>query len=154
METILCPNPKNYQLYPGGFKARCIGCWLEKVCEYKEYVELRRRMGLIEKREIFLSSDGRLCITEETKDGVRPVDVTDEVARILLGKVLKDNISLQEKKDSQNAIILNGERYDLVEADIEACKNCDLDKFCDKFKDAICNVFSGDKQGLIFKKKE
>ena len=152
METILCPNPKNYQFYPGGFKARCIGCWLEKECVYKEEVELKQMQQ--DYRSLSVSSDGRLFITEEAEKGVKPVDVTKVVARTLLKKVLKSNISLKEKDDSQNAIILNGERYDLIEAGIDTCKNCDLDKFCDKFKDAICNIFSGDKQNVIFKKQE
>lgn len=154
METILCPNPKNYQLYHGGFKARCIGCWLEKVCEYKEYVEHRQRMELMEKRKLCLGTDGRLYNMIESIDGVRSVDVTDEVAKTLLKSVLKDNLRLKENTGKENAIILNGVRYNLVEPDVESCSNCDLDKFCDKFKDALCNIFTDGNHGKIFKKQE
>lgn len=55
---------------------------------------------------------------------------------------------------TENAIILNGTRYDLVDKKIESCDKCDLDKFCDNFKEALCQMIGGDERGLIFKKAE
>ncbi len=60
------------------------------------------------------------------------------------------NVAEQEK---ENGITLNGERYILVKPDIESCSNCDLNDFCDKFKEALCDMFVGDR-GMIFKKGE
>lgn len=59
-----------------------------------------------------------------------------------------------EPKDmpTDNAIILNGTRYDLVDPVVESCENCDLDKFCDNFKEALCNAIGGGRTNLIFKK--
>lgn len=153
METILCPNPKNFQLYHGGIPAMCSCCWLAGKCAYEDYVR-KLQMGKIEKRKLCLGTDGRLYNMIESKDGVRSVDVTDEVAKTLLKSVLKDNLRLKENTGKENAIILNGVRYNLVEPDVESCSNCDLDKFCDKFKDALCNIFTDGNHGMIFKKQE
>lgn len=43
MNNIRCPNPKNFQRALGGFPAYCEDCDLEKECDYKEYVELKRK---------------------------------------------------------------------------------------------------------------
>lgn len=51
-----------------------------------------------------------------------------------------------------NGIIINDECYQLVTPQIESCDNCALDKFCDKFKEAICDILNGGDRGQIFKK--
>ena len=50
-------------------------------------------------------------------------------------------------------IVLDGVRHRLItNPDIEDCKYCSLDKICDRFKDAICNVFKGQSGCHIFQK--
>lgn len=50
-------------------------------------------------------------------------------------------------------IVLDGVRHRLItNPDIEDCKYCSLDKVCDRFKDAICNVFKGQSGCHIFQK--
>ena len=51
-----------------------------------------------------------------------------------------------------NGIIINNECYQLVTPKIESCDNCALDKFCDKFKEAVCDILNGGDRGQIFEK--
>lgn len=52
-------------------------------------------------------------------------------------------------------ITLDGVRHRLVNnPDAEGCHLCSLDKVCDRFKDAICNVFAGHYLSHIFEKVE
>ncbi len=52
------------------------------------------------------------------------------------------------------SITINGDTHVLVhDPDRESCKACSLDKFCDKFKDAICHVFAGNNGSHIFQKE-
>ena len=53
--------------------------------------------------------------------------------------------------ENLNAIVIDGVVYELHKPNIEGCNHCDLDKFCDKFKEALCDVFTGGDKGLIFK---
>lgn len=57
-----------------------------------------------------------------------------------------------EKSDKTTAIVLSGEVYELVKPNIESCDNCDLDKFCDKFKEPLCDMLAGEDNGMVFKK--
>lgn len=61
---------------------------------------------------------------------------------------------LDQESKPENAIILNGVRYDLVTPQIESCGNCDLDSFCDRFKNALCDIFAGHDGSHVFKKVE
>ena len=72
-----------------------------------------------------------------------------------------DNLKLWKKLSSEpsdtpsnNAIIINGIRYDLVNPAVESCDNCDLDKFCDKFKEPLCDMLAGGDYGMIFKENK
>jgi len=50
-------------------------------------------------------------------------------------------------------IVLDGVRHRLINNPAyEHCSACSLDKVCDRFKDAICNVFKGQSGCHIFQK--
>ncbi len=51
-----------------------------------------------------------------------------------------------------NAIILDGVVFELVKPKIESCNKCDLDEFCNKFKEPLCDMLAGGDKGLIFKR--
>ena len=57
--------------------------------------------------------------------------------------------SVKEKAE-EYAIIIKGKRYNLVKPTIEGCVHCALDKFCDRFKEALCDALAGKDKGLIF----
>lgn len=57
------------------------------------------------------------------------------------------------EKSKTNGIVLDGEVYELIDPQIESCNDCDLDKFCDKFKEPLCNMIAGGDKGMIFKKQ-
>lgn len=80
---------------------------------------------------------------------------TEEQKKLLFDKIKEYNDKLQSKKKrkKENAIIINGTRYDLIEPDVESCAQCDLDKFCDKFKEALCDMLEGKHCGKVFKKQ-
>lgn len=56
-------------------------------------------------------------------------------------------------REKEVSITINGETHVLVHnPERESCKLCSLDKLCDQFKDAICNVLAGNSDSHIFKK--
>jgi len=61
---------------------------------------------------------------------------------------------IRKKKPKEYAIIIDGVRHNLVKPDVENCKSCSLDKFCDKFKEALCDALVGRHTGMIFEKVE
>lgn len=78
---------------------------------------------------------------------------TEEQKKLLFKKIEEYNDKLQsiKNKKQENAIIIKGIRYDLVKPDVESCDQCDLDKFCDKFKEALCDMLEGKHCGKVFK---
>lgn len=60
---------------------------------------------------------------------------------------------IKKRVPKEFAIILNGVRHNLIKPDVEDCKRCSLDKFCDKFKEALCNSLIGGYTGMIFEKE-
>ena len=93
-------------------------------------------------------------------DDAESVTITDPSVKLDLGAIAKGFIAdkikeyLDKKKlKKETAIILKGVRYDLVKPQIESCSNCDLDKFCDKFKEALCDMLEGKHCGKVFKKQ-
>lgn len=76
---------------------------------------------------------------------------TEEQRKLLMDKI-KEYLD-KKKLKKETAIILKGVRYDLVKPQIESCSNCDLDKFCDKFKEALCDMLEGKHCGKVFKKQ-
>ena len=75
---------------------------------------------------------------------------TEEQRKLLMDKI-KEYLD-KKKLKKETAIILKGVSYDLVKPQIESCSNCDLDKFCDKFKEALCDMLEGKHCGKVFKK--
>lgn len=61
---------------------------------------------------------------------------------------------IKKKVPKEYAIIIDGVRHNLIKPDVENCKSCSLDKFCDKFKEALCDVLVGRHTGMIFEKVE
>ena len=56
-------------------------------------------------------------------------------------------------RENEVSITIKGETHVLVHnPERESCKLCSLDKLCDQFKDAICNVLAGNSDSHIFKK--
>lgn len=55
---------------------------------------------------------------------------------------------------NEYAIILKGKRYNLVKPNLEGCKYCALDKFCDRFKESLCDAMVGEDKGLIFESEK
>ena len=61
---------------------------------------------------------------------------------------------IRKKVPKEYAIIIDGVRHNLIKPEIEDCKKCSLDKFCDKFKEALCDALVGRHTGMIFEKVE
>lgn len=86
---------------------------------------------------------------------------TDEQEKLLFEKIREKGFEYDSKKKKyikkrvpkEFAIILNGVRHNLIKPDVEDCKRCSLDKFCDKFKEALCNSLIGGYTGMIFEKE-
>ena len=78
---------------------------------------------------------------------------TEEQKKLLFDKIKEHNDKLlsSKSKKRENAIIINGTRYDLITPEVESCDQCDLDKFCDKFKEALCDMLEGKHCGKVFK---
>lgn len=66
----------------------------------------------------------------------------------------KKNRCIRKKTPKEYAIIINGVRHNLINPIIEDCKRCSLDKFCDKFKEALCDSLVGRHAGMIFEKED
>lgn len=60
---------------------------------------------------------------------------------------------IRKKVPKEYAIIIDGVRHNLIKPQIEDCKKCSLDKFCDKFKEALCDALVGRHTGMIFEKE-
>lgn len=60
---------------------------------------------------------------------------------------------IRKKVPKEYAIIIDGVRHNLIKPDVENCKSCSLDKFCDKFKEALCDALVGRHTGMIFEKE-
>lgn len=60
---------------------------------------------------------------------------------------------IKKKVPKEYAIIIDGVRHNLIKPDVENCKSCSLDKFCDKFKEALCDALVGRHTGMIFEKE-
>jgi hypothetical protein len=65
----------------------------------------------------------------------------------------KKNRCIRKKAPEEYAIIINGVRHNLIKPQIEDCGKCSLDKFCDNFKEALCNSLVGGNTGMIFEKE-
>lgn len=86
---------------------------------------------------------------------------TKEQKELLFEKIRENGFEYDSKKKKyikkrvpkEFAIILNGVRHNLIKPDVEDCKNCSLDKFCDKFKEALCDSLIGGHTGMIFEKE-
>lgn len=59
---------------------------------------------------------------------------------------------IKKKMPKEYAIIIDGVRHNLIKPDVENCRSCSLDKFCDKFKEALCDALVGRHTGMIFEK--
>lgn len=60
---------------------------------------------------------------------------------------------IKKKMPKEYAIIIDGVRHNLIKPDVENCRSCSLDKFCDKFKEALCDALVGSHTGMIFEKE-
>ena len=60
---------------------------------------------------------------------------------------------IRKKVPKEYAIIIDGVRHNLIKPEIEDCKKCSLDKFCDRFKEALCDSLVGRHTGMIFEKE-
>lgn len=60
---------------------------------------------------------------------------------------------IKKKMPKEYAIIIDGVRHNLIKPQIEDCKKCSLDKFCDRFKEALCDSLVGRHTGMIFEKE-
>lgn len=60
---------------------------------------------------------------------------------------------IKKKMPKEYAIIIDGVRHNLIKPDVENCRSCSLDKFCDKFKEALCDALVGRHIGMIFEKE-
>lgn len=60
---------------------------------------------------------------------------------------------IKKKMPKEYAIIIDGVRHNLIKPDVENCRSCSLDKFCDKFKEALCDALVGRHTGMIFEKE-
>ena len=60
---------------------------------------------------------------------------------------------IKKKMPKEYAIIIDGVRHNLIKPDVENCRSCSLDKFCDKFKEALCDSLIGGHTGMIFEKE-
>lgn len=61
---------------------------------------------------------------------------------------------IRKKVPKEYSIIIDGVRHNLIKPEIEDCKKCSLDKFCDRFKEALCDALVGRHTGMIFEKKD
>lgn len=86
---------------------------------------------------------------------------TKEQRDILFEKIRENGFEYDSKKNryikkrvpKKYAIIIDGVRHNLIKPKIEDCKKCSLDKFCDKFKEALCDALVGRHTGMIFEKE-
>lgn len=86
---------------------------------------------------------------------------TKEQKELLFEKIRENGFEYDSKKKKyikkrvpkEYAIIINGVRHNLIKPQIEDCKKCSLDKFCDKFKEALCDSLVGSHTGMIFEKE-
>lgn len=86
---------------------------------------------------------------------------TEEQKELLFNKIRENGFEYDSKKNryikkrvpKEYAIIIDGVRHNLVKPKIEDCKKCSLDKFCDKFKEALCDSLVGSHTGMIFEKE-
>lgn len=61
---------------------------------------------------------------------------------------------IRKKVPKEYSIIIDGVRHNLIKPEIEDCKKCSLDKFCDRFKEALCDALVGRHTGMIFEKED
>ena len=86
---------------------------------------------------------------------------TKEQKELLFNKIRENGFEYDSKKNryikkrvpKEYAIIIDGVRHNLIKPQIEDCKKCSLDKFCDKFKEALCDALVGRHTGMIFEKE-
>lgn len=86
---------------------------------------------------------------------------TKEQRDLLFEKIRENGFEYDSKKKryikktmpKEYAIIIDGVRHNLIEPDVENCRSCSLDKFCDKFKEALCDALVGRHTGMIFEKE-
>ena len=87
---------------------------------------------------------------------------TKEQKELLFNKIRENGFEYDSKKNryikkrvpKEYAIIIDGVRHNLIKPKIEDCKKCSLDKFCDKFKEALCDSLVGRHTDMIFEKVE
>jgi hypothetical protein len=112
--------------------------------------------------ENFLDGANPVCFGEPDKDNdYHPA--TKEQKELLFNKIRENGFEYDSKKNryikkkrvpKEYAIIIDGVRHNLINPKIEDCKKCSLDKFCDKFKEALCDSLVGSHTGMIFEKAE
>ena len=86
---------------------------------------------------------------------------TKEQRELLFEKIRENGFEYDSKKKryirrkvpKEYAIIIDGVRHNLIKPDVENCRSCSLDKFCDKFKEALCDALVGRHTGMIFEKE-
>lgn len=61
---------------------------------------------------------------------------------------------IRKKVPKEYSIIIDGVRHNLIKPEIEDCKKCSLDKFCNRFKEALCDALVGRHTGMIFEKED